>query len=76
MAQSSAEPVVSACYMQMPANKLSGRCVSIRHAFLPGFKERRPHHQAFEQGTKLNDSTVHYVTSDLDEGPSSLSNKT
>src|SRR5256885_175804 len=49
--------------------KLSGRCINIRHSFLPGFKGARPYHQAHERGVKLIGATAHYVTSDLDEGP-------
>src|SRR5260370_22450873 len=49
--------------------KLSGSCINIHHAFLPGCKGARPYHQAHEHGVKLIGATAHYVTSDLDEGP-------
>jgi formyltetrahydrofolate deformylase len=47
--------------------KLSGRCINIHHAFLPGFKGTRS--QRHERGVKLIGATVHYITSALDEGP-------
>jgi formyltetrahydrofolate deformylase len=67
------ERVVLARYLQVPSdglsNKLLGRCITIHHSFLPGFKGAKPYHQAHERGVKLIGETAHYVTSDLDEGP-------
>lgn len=65
--------VVLARYMQILSNetckKLEGRAINIHHSFLPGFKDAKPYHQAFERGVKLVGATAHYVTPDLDEGP-------
>jgi len=73
VAQSGAELVVLARYMQVLSNDmsaaLSGRCINIHHSFLPGFKGARPYHQAYARGVKLIGATAHFVTSDLDEGP-------
>lgn len=72
-AESSAELVILARYMQVLSNdmaaSLSGLCINIHHSFLPGFKGARPYHQAFARGVKLIGATAHYVTRDLDEGP-------
>ena len=71
--QTRTDLVVLARYMQILSDemsvKLAGRCINIRHSFLPGFKGARPYHQAHERGVKLIGATAHYVTSDLDEGP-------
>ncbi len=68
------ELVVLARYMQVLsdalASKLSGKCINIHHSFLPGFKGAKPYHQAHGRGVKLIGATGHYVTTDLDEGPS------
>lgn len=68
-----AELVVLARYMQILSNDLaghlSGRCINIHHAFLPGFKGAKPYHQAHTRGVKIIGATAHYVTADLDEGP-------
>jgi formyltetrahydrofolate deformylase len=73
IADSGAELVVLARYMQILSDELStwlaGRCINIHHSFLPGFKGARPYHQAHERGVKLIGATAHYVTPDLDEGP-------
>jgi formyltetrahydrofolate deformylase len=66
--------VVLARYMQVLSDEtcraLSGRAINIHHSFLPSFKGARPYHQAFDRGVKLVGATAHYVTADLDEGPS------
>lgn len=73
VAQSGAELVVLARYMQVLSDDLaaflSGRCINIHHSFLPGFKGAKPYHQAHERGVKMIGATAHYVTADLDEGP-------
>ncbi len=73
VAQSGAELVVLARYMQILSDDLagflSGRCINIHHSFLPGFKGAKPYHQAFARGVKMIGATAHYVTADLDEGP-------
>lgn len=73
VAESGAELVVLARYMQILSDDLagflSGRCINIHHSFLPGFKGAKPYHQAHARGVKLIGATAHYVTADLDEGP-------
>jgi formyltetrahydrofolate deformylase len=65
--------IVLARYMQIlsPAfcEDFSGRIINIHHSFLPGFKGANPYRQAHERGVKIIGATVHFVTSDLDEGP-------
>ena len=71
--QTGAELVVLARYMQVLSEglsaKLAGRCINIHHSFLPGFKGRKPYHQAHARGVKVIGASAHYVTADLDEGP-------
>ena len=66
--------VVLARYMQVLSEdlcqKLAGRIINIHHSFLPSFKGARPYHHAHARGVKLIGATAHYVTADLDEGPS------
>ncbi|MCL4155406.1 UNVERIFIED_CONTAM: hypothetical protein GTU68_033556 [Idotea baltica] len=73
VAESGAELVVLARYMQILSNETSeelyGRCINIHHSFLPSFKGARPYHQAHARGVKVIGATAHYVTPDLDEGP-------
>ncbi|MHC0053833.1 formyltetrahydrofolate deformylase [Actibacterium sp. D379-3] len=73
VAETGAELVVLARYMQVLSNELStalsGRVINIHHSFLPSFKGAKPYHQAHERGVKLIGATAHYVTADLDEGP-------
>ena len=73
MAQTSADCLVLARYMQILSNTLcetlAGRAINIHHSFLPGFKGAKPYHQAFDRGVKLIGASAHYVTADLDEGP-------
>lgn len=73
LADTGAELVILARYMQILSNELShdlaGRCINIHHSFLPGFKGARPYHQAHQRGVKMIGATAHYVTPDLDEGP-------
>jgi formyltetrahydrofolate deformylase len=73
VAETGAEIVVLARYMQVLSDRLSsdlfGRVINIHHSFLPSFKGAKPYHQAHERGVKLIGATAHYVTPDLDEGP-------
>jgi formyltetrahydrofolate deformylase len=73
VAESGAEAVILARYMQVLSNdlagRLSGRAINIHHSFLPAFKGAKPYHQAHERGVKLIGATAHYVNADLDEGP-------
>ncbi|NBX24330.1 MAG: formyltetrahydrofolate deformylase [Microbacteriaceae bacterium] len=73
VAETGAEIVVLARYMQVLSDRLSsdlfGRVINIHHSFLPSFKGAKPYHQAHKRGVKLIGATAHYVTPDLDEGP-------
>src|SRR3546814_2743299 len=73
MSDASADHLVLARYMQVLSAdmtaRLAGRCINIHHSFLPGFKGARPYHRAHERGVKLIGATAHFVTGDLDEGP-------
>ena len=66
--------VVLARYMQILSSslcaRLSERAINIHHSFLPSFQGARPYQQAHDRGVKLIGATAHYVTEDLDEGPS------
>ena len=66
--------VVLARYMRIlsPAlcGKLAGRIINIHHSFLPSFRGARPYQQAHDYGVKVIGATAHYVTAELDEGPS------
>lgn len=68
------ELLVLARYMQVLSpelvSQLTNRCINIHHSFLPSLKGARPHHQAHARGVKIIGATAHYVTQDLDEGPS------
>jgi formyltetrahydrofolate deformylase len=46
-----------------------GRAINIHHSFLPGFKGAKPYHQAHARGVKVIGATAHFVSADLDEGP-------
>ena len=67
------ELTVLARYMQVLSDdvsrRLAGRVINIHHSFLPAFVGSKPYHRAYERGVKLIGATVHYATSDLDEGP-------
>jgi formyltetrahydrofolate deformylase len=73
VADSGAEVIVLARYMQVLSDELAGRffgrCINIHHSFLPGFKGAKPYHQAHARGVKMIGATAHYVTAELDEGP-------
>ena len=46
------------------------RIINIHHSFLPAFIGAKPYHAAFERGVKSIGATRHYVTTELDAGPS------
>jgi len=77
VAASGAELVVLARYMQILSDRvcspLGDRLINIHHSFLPSFRGAGPYRQAHERGVKLIGATAHYVTVDLDEGPSRTS---
>ncbi|MCR9123573.1 MAG: formyltetrahydrofolate deformylase [Phyllobacteriaceae bacterium] len=73
MAETGAELVVLARYMQILSDGFSsrhfGKVINIHHSFLPAFKGAKPYHRAWDRGVKHIGATAHYVTPDLDEGP-------
>lgn len=75
VAETGAEAVILARYMQVLSNdlagRLSGRAINIHHSFLPAFKGAKPYHQAHERGVKLIGATAHYVNADSTKARSS-----
>ena len=45
------------------------RMINIRHSFLPAFPGARPYHNAYKRAIKIVGATSHYVTDELDSGP-------
>lgn len=45
------------------------RLLNIHPALLPSFKGLSTHERALEEGVKLHGATVHYVSSEMDDGP-------
>jgi formyltetrahydrofolate deformylase len=43
--------------------------INLHHSFLPAVIGARPYHAAHARGVKLMGATSHYVTEDLDDGP-------
>lgn len=72
-AQSATDFLVLARYMLVLSSdfliKYHKDIINIHHGFLPSFKGVDPYGQALEKGVKVIGSTVHFVTSQLDEGP-------
>ena len=66
--------IVLARYMQVISEKMidayPNRIINIHHSFLPAFVGAKPYHAAFERGVKIIGATSHYVTTELDAGPS------
>lgn len=46
-----------------------GRMINIHPALLPEFRGLHTHERAIESGVKRHGATVHFVTSELDDGP-------
>lgn len=67
--------LVLARYMQVldpfVVEAFSNRIINIHHSFLPAFSGANPYERAFQRGVKLIGATSHFVTDQLDEGPSS-----
>ena len=65
--------LVLARYMQILdeefVKKWEMKIINIHHSFLPAFVGANPYKQAYEKGVKLIGATAHYVTTDLDQGP-------
>ena len=66
--------IVLARYMQIISdemiNSYPNHIINIHHSFLPAFVGAKPYHQAWERGVKIIGATSHYVTAELDAGPS------
>jgi formyltetrahydrofolate deformylase len=71
--QNEIDLVVLARYMQVLSGEFishyPARIINIHHSFLPAFAGGKPYRQAYERGVKRVGATVHYATTDLDEGP-------
>ena len=50
-------------------SRYEGRLVNIHPSLLPSFPGLHTHRRALEAGVKVHGCTVHYVTSQLDQGP-------
>lgn len=50
-------------------NAWAGRMINIHPALLPSFKGLATHERALEEGVKLHGATVHFVSSEMDDGP-------
>ena len=50
-------------------SRYAGRLVNIHPSLLPSFAGLDTHQRALDTGVKIHGSTVHFVTSDLDDGP-------
>ncbi|WP_432797832.1 formyltetrahydrofolate deformylase [Poriferisphaera sp. WC338] len=48
------------------------RIINIHPSLLPYFPGAKPYHQAWERGVRVTGCTAHFVTEDLDEGPTIL----
>ena len=68
--------VVLARYMRiLPASiveKYRYRVINIHPSLLPHFPGAAPYRQAFEKGVRVSGCTAHFVTEELDEGPTIL----
>ena len=66
--------IVLARYMQIISDDMiasyPNHIINIHHSFLPAFIGAKPYHQAWERGVKIIGATSHYVTAELDAGPS------
>jgi phosphoribosylglycinamide formyltransferase 1 len=47
----------------------TNRMINIHPALLPSFKGLATHERAIDEGVKLHGATVHYVSSEMDDGP-------
>ena len=65
--------IVLARYMQVISeqmiNAYPNKIINIHHSFLPAFVGAKPYHAAFQRGVKIIGATSHYVTTELDAGP-------
>jgi len=50
-------------------DKWRNRMINIHPALLPAFKGLATHERALEEGVKLHGATVHFVSSEMDDGP-------
>ncbi len=68
-----ADFVCLAGYMRLLSDefvkKWQGRMINVHPALLPSFKGLDTHARALMAGCRIHGATVHFVTSDMDEGP-------
>lgn len=68
-----AEIVALAGYMRLLSGrfveKWQGRMINIHPALLPSLKGLDTHRRALDVGARIHGCTVHFVTSEMDEGP-------
>ena len=68
--------VALARYMQIIPPEMvkvySNHIINIHPSLLPYFPGAKPYHQAWKQGVRVTGCTAHFVTEDLDEGPTIL----
>jgi len=68
-----AEIVALAGYMRLLSapmvQKWQGRMINIHPALLPAFKGLGTHRRALEAGQRIHGCTVHFVTTEVDDGP-------
>lgn len=68
--------VILAGFMRIIAGELieqyAGRMLNIHPALLPRYKGLHTHRRALEHGDREHGTTVHFVTAQLDDGPSIL----
>lgn len=73
LAKHGAEIVALAGYMRLLTTpfveKWQGRMVNIHPALLPSFKGLDTHRRALEAGMRVHGCTVHFVTPEMDDGP-------
>lgn len=50
-------------------DRYTGRLVNIHPSLLPAFPGLHTHERALQAGVRIHGATVHFVTSDLDQGP-------
>jgi phosphoribosylglycinamide formyltransferase-1 len=79
LSRANAEIVCLAGFMRLLsprfAEKWRGRMINIHPSLLPAYKGLHTHKRAIEAGEKFAGCTVHFVTPELDDGPTILQAK-